>query len=297
MVETGLGGRLDATNILPPPEVSVITNIDLEHTRFLGNSMSAIAREKAGIVKKGTVCVTGAPGPALSAIAGICKSRKVKLIPVSSRPLNSMQMSLFESCSLQGAFQRKNFRMALEAVKVMRKNGWRIASGSVQRGLKRVEWPCRFEFRNLKIKNQKIPLLMDGAHNPAAVRALAESVRETGLGARKCCLLFNALKDKNVLEMACALMRKLRVAKVAIPSLNHKRSSQAEEVRDIFVRNSKKIQVQTFNSVRKALDSLSQHGSKMDFDWILATGSFYLLGEMLGMMSNPKEKVMKVSES
>lgn len=297
VVEVGLGGRLDATNILPYPEIVVITNIDLEHTNYLGKTIDAIAGEKGGIIKKNGICVTGAEGSALKEISGICQSCQVKMFSVSSQSLNSEQMKLFNNCGLKGGYQLKNFRIVLKIIDELKGKGWNISKKSVIRGFRKVVWRGRFEFVKFKIKNQKIPLLLDGAHNPAAVRELICSVYESNLRNKNCMLIFNALKDKNILQMTNALMKGLRVKKVMIPDLNSKRALSAETVKNIFRKFSGKIEVQTFRSVKDMLNFLNGSFKKKSFDWILATGSFYLVSGLLSEWSNHKEKTIKISES
>ncbi|MBI2916101.1 MAG: bifunctional folylpolyglutamate synthase/dihydrofolate synthase [Elusimicrobia bacterium] len=275
VLEVGLGGRWDATNVIPAPELCVLTNVSLEHTHFLGNTIQKIAREKAGIVKEGSLCLTAASGPALKVIQSVCKEKNVNLIPISNRKKLEDWLRL---CSLKGDFQRENMEIVLNAVEQLREKGWNIPSSSLREGLQKAQWPCRFEWRRLPIGSKVAPVLLDGAHNPAAMEACVRSIRQTPFCSSKVLLVFNALQDKNVSAMAEILCKNLKLHQIFIPALSTERSSDPATVRDIFLKRSHQVPIQCFPSVPKAWAEIkSRKGT--DADWILVVGSLYLAGE------------------
>jgi dihydrofolate synthase/folylpolyglutamate synthase len=174
--EVGLGGRWDATNVLARPLVSVITTIALDHTHILGETLSAIAREKAGIIKHGVPVVTGADGEAFREIAARATELGAELIhcqppdvvqggPPFDRPAFD---AVLTRLSLQGEYQKFNCLLALAALNVAadRQNLHLDPVSAAENGLSNVFWPGRFQY----LPEQRV--LLDGAHNPAGARAL-----------------------------------------------------------------------------------------------------------------------------
>jgi dihydrofolate synthase/folylpolyglutamate synthase len=275
VIEVGLGGRLDATNVLPRPELCVVTNIGLDHQSYLGNTLTQIAREKAGILKAEGLAVTGASGAALDVIRRTAKKNRCRLIAVHGRSVRLPGLTLDDAvrdCALKGDFQRENLRIVLAAVAVLRGKGWTLPLNAVRRGLRKVRWPGRFDWRILRLKGRSVPVLIDGAHNPAATVRLLEALRRTRFFGRPAALVFNALKDKNVPEMAALLRRALKIEEVFIPALPTERSMDPKQTQKLFSGLSR-----TEPSVRTAWSS----AKKTRAEWVLATGSLYLVGETL----------------
>jgi len=220
VIETGLGGRLDATNVILPV-VSVITNIGLEHCEWLGDTIEAIAAEKAGIVKPGRPVVTGAMSDAASAvIAARAAEVGAPLSPfspiVSARrakdgsTLFSLEDELRSISGirlrLEGAFQSENLATAAAAVESFAAAaGIQIDDDSFKDGLADVRWPCRFQ------TVRTAPLtIVDGAHNPPAAIALAASLQK--LGRRPLALVAGFCDDKDVSGFLRILRPRFRVA-------------------------------------------------------------------------------------
>ncbi|MBI1910058.1 MAG: bifunctional folylpolyglutamate synthase/dihydrofolate synthase [Deltaproteobacteria bacterium] len=183
VIETGLGGRFDATNVLNPL-VSVITTIGLDHTEHLGKTLEAIAFEKAGIIKPGVPVVCGEMSPeALGVIRNVaqgCKSpfagvggegrapgRAERVSPVGRKGESPNLRQDPSPISLLGHHQQKNAACALAAIEILKEKGWPIPAEAIIFGLKNTKWPGRLEMIS---KNP--PLLLDGAHNPQAMAAL-----------------------------------------------------------------------------------------------------------------------------
>jgi dihydrofolate synthase/folylpolyglutamate synthase len=185
-----MGGRLDATNVVKAPLVSVITNIDFDHKQFLGHSLVKIAGEKAAIIKRGGILITAASQPAvLALIRRKCREINSKFWPVG-KPAETPALKL----GLPGDYQRINAACAVAVIKGLRQRGLPVTEKAVRRGLAKAFWPGRFETLGGNI-------LLDGAHNPAGARALAKSLRSKLGPGRKLVLVFGVLKDKDYREM------------------------------------------------------------------------------------------------
>jgi dihydrofolate synthase/folylpolyglutamate synthase len=203
IMEVGMGGRLDATNLITPL-VSVITNISMEHQFFLGSRLLDIAGEKGGIIKEGVDLVTGATQPSvISLFKSICREKGTAMWRVGkdvkyrttsygfhykgiTRRFNRLQLGL------KGNFQFRNAALALATIELLEKQGFRISSGDIRKGLKDSAWPGR-----MQVMAENPTVLLDGAHNPAAIKALAESIR-TGFEYRRLILVIGIMADKEI---------------------------------------------------------------------------------------------------
>ena len=209
ILETGLGGRLDATNIVPAPLVAAITRIGLDHCAILGNTIEEIAREKAGIAKPGRPLVCGAmPRPAIEEIARCAAragARPVVSAPeaapvraVSQRPgAQTLEIRFGGAAaavelSLGGPFQAENASTALAILRELADCGFPCGIDAVRRGFASVVWPGRFQ-----LAAENPPTVVDGAHNPDGAAALARAVAESGLP-RPVCLVAGFCADKDV---------------------------------------------------------------------------------------------------
>ena len=202
VLEVGLGGRFDATNIIPAPEAAVIMNIGLDHTAILGDTLEQIAFEKAGIIKPGTPVVLYQQTPEVTAvIERICRERGAALhIPDFSRivpEFDSLEGQTFTyrdvpyALSLLGSFQLKNAAVVLELVEVLRQKGWALDQGDVEHGLYAAVWPARFE-----LAREDPPFIVDGGHNPQCASAVVENLKHYFPDARRV-LLVGVLEDKD----------------------------------------------------------------------------------------------------
>lgn len=181
--ETGLGGKLDATNVVEYPDLVVFTAIGMDHMQFLGDTPEAIAAEKAGIIKDGVPVVSYDNGDNINAVIAktaashnsACRFSSVEKCQVTSRDLDG-QTILYNGTSyrypLIGIHQTHNFALIMEAVDALRTNGWHLPEAQVQAALLKVRWPGRFEV----VCRQPV-IILDGAHNPQAAAALAQTVQ------------------------------------------------------------------------------------------------------------------------
>lgn len=198
-IETGLGGRLDATNVVDP-SVTAITSIDFDHEALLGNTISAIAEEKGGIIKQGVPVVIGALPPEAEAV--IVRTAESKQAPVvRSLPLPE-QWRLVKP-RLQGAFQRDNAAVAIRVLETLRRTGLALSDQAIRSGIEDVIWPGRLEH----LEHAGTSFLVDAAHNPAGARALASYIRE--IGWTDATLVFGAMGDKNTAGMLGHLLEAL----------------------------------------------------------------------------------------
>lgn len=207
VLEVGLGGRLDATNIIQPPDVAVICNIGLEHTEILGDTLEKIAVEKAGIIKPGCSAVLYEQGKAVEGVvAEKCRSCGVPLRitdgkreTLISADLTGQMLSYRERESLRlsllGSYQYHNAAVALDTVDVLIQKGYTIPDASIAAGFEQVRWPGRFEVL------RRHPLVIaDGAHNPNGVEELVRCIRQY-LPGKKLTFVMGVMADKDYRTM------------------------------------------------------------------------------------------------
>ena len=208
ILETGLGGRLDATNVIASPILSVITRIGLDHCDWLGTTHAAIATEKAGIIKPGRPVVCGAmPDEALAAIRRVARGMGSPL--TVSRPWKPP-----EDFALFGAFQEENASTVKAVIDVLAAEGFAISDSAITEGLAHVVWPGRCQ----RIVRGGAVYVVDGAHNPHGFAATAESLRRYFPG-KKLILIMGIMEGKDyrgVLDLALPLAS--RILTVSPPS-------------------------------------------------------------------------------
>ena len=261
VLETGMGGSLDSTNIVTPL-VSVLTPIDFDHERWLGATLPEIAAEKSGIIKP-VVPVVSAPQPeeAAAVIKHIAHQRRALLHEVQS-PIENVPIGL------AGDYQRWNAALAIHALDHARLD---IPLEAITRGLASVSWPGRFQRVTERI-------IVDGAHNPAAARCLVETWRET-FGDAKATLVLGILQDKN-LRGICETLLPIATRVITVPVQNP-RSSSAQELSEIIRCIAPGFLCLPSATLSGALRSADAHSEQ-----ILVAGSLFLVGETLGFLHN-----------
>lgn len=205
VLEVGLGGRLDPTNIIDHPECAVITNIGLDHTSILGDTVEKIAAEKAGIIKQGCSVAMYQPENegVEDIVAGICRSKGASLRIADFDELELLSDGLegqeFCYCDdrplflpLLGDHQLRNTAVALEAVEILKERGWRIKDEAVEEGLSRVKWPARFE-----LVSASPAVIIDGGHNVQCAETIRENLEYYFPECRRV-LLLGIMADKDV---------------------------------------------------------------------------------------------------
>ncbi len=259
VLETGLGGRLDATNIVTPL-VSVLTPIDFDHQQWLGSTLAEIAAEKAGIIKaSGTVVSAPQPEEAETVIRHVAFERGARVHFVRE-PIENLAVGLV------GGHQRWNAALAVHAIEHA---GLDVAPDAVARGLSQVAWPGRFH----RLTDE---LILDGAHNPAAARRLVETWREE-FGDSKATLVLSVLKDKDLRAVCAALLP--MAARVITTPVQNARTSSAEELRAIIRELDPEMDCAVSKDLRHALRVASTLR-----DRILVAGSLFLVGETLTLL-------------
>ena len=280
VLEVGLGGRLDATNVCKPL-VSVITNISLDHMDYLGNTLDSIAREKAGIIKQKGICITAAKqNKVLEVLKNVCLRRRAKLYCLNSDIKIKKQKDGFLNYQglyrnlknlkipLQGDHQLSNAALALAAIELCEKKGFSIADTAIYAGLKNTHWEARLEV----LQNQPL-FLLDGAHNPAGISVVCRTLKKD-FSYRRLILIFGALADKNYRRM---LQKIIPLASTII--LTQLKTKRAVPVNDIM-ETVKKMGYPAIvtDNVKQAIERAQALAKKQDL--ICATGSFYLAGEI-----------------
>lgn len=283
--EVGLGGRLDATNILSPA-VTIITRVDFDHENFLGHSLEEIAGEKAGILKPGVPLILAEQRlEAREVILSRANQLRCPVIEISrafqiaqessqngsfrARVTEISSGESFEIApSLPGRFQLQNALNALATARYLAKRGFRISANDIAEGISRTSWPGRLE------KIQSNPdVYLDGAHNPGAARELARFLEENFAG-RKLWLVYGALRDKAVDEVAGQIFP--YAAEVIFTEPRTSRAISAPRLAEIASHHASKFTV--ISSAEQALDqALAQAAPE---DAIFITGSLYLVGQL-----------------
>ena len=208
VLETGMGGRLDSTNVIVQPVCSVITNIGLDHMRELGDTVEKIAAEKAGIIKKGCPTVVyELDDNILAVISARCAELSSPLTAADFKAISQISDSRhgqvfsykeYENLKLPliGAHQTKNAAVALETVEVLRVQGLNISGDAVRKGLSKTEWPARFE-----ILSENPFFIVDGGHNPQGAETVVDNLKRY-FPNMKTVLLFGVLADKDYMGLA-----------------------------------------------------------------------------------------------
>ena len=293
VLEVGMGGRLDATNTASP-EVAVITQIDFDHERFLGSTFAAIADEKAGIIKSADY--RGHPPVAVSSpqhrdaaavIRDRCLSHHVPLVEVATRysaTEMTSEMGLYEFCirddegwslrlkpALRGRHQVENAVTATAAVKELARRGYHVQESAIQAGLASTTWPGRLE-----LVSDHPPTFLDGAHNPAGARALAQFWDEH-IRYRPIVLIYGAMRDKAILEIADLLFPKAHAVILTQPK--QERAATPEAIREITHHLNPRMILEA--SPTKAMEHAQALASNLGMDAVVfATGSLFLVGDL-----------------
>ena len=261
VLEVGMGGALDSTNVIDAPEAAVITNIGLEHTEYLGNTLAEIAAAKTGIIKPGCDAVLYAQSREVEEVVErVCREQGVPLTVARPRELKYR-------ISLLGEFQLRNAAVVLETVDRLRRRGWEIPEEAVIRGLEQARWPGRME-----LARREPDVILDGAHNPQCMQALARSLRGMYPGKR---LIFvtGVLADKDYPAMMGELLPLAREFFTLTP--DSPRALPAGELAAYL--ETRGAKAAPCGSVREGLDrALAAAGPE---DAVCVCGSLYMIGD------------------
>jgi len=298
VLEVGMGGRLDATNVVDP-RVSVITDISLDHEKFLGNTIEEIAREKAGIIRPGGVVVTLPQTPAANDVIGnaildqnaIAVSAVPYVPPVSpaapsyaamdaadarilSRyPLQIMGKQILVETPLLGRHQLRNVALAIGAAEELTKQGFPVTAVSIERGIRETRWPGRFQV--VPATDSTPEYVFDVAHNPAGAWALRSTLSNCYEN-RRLIFVFGAMRDKAIAEM-CEILFPLAELVIATQAGNP-RSATPQEICDAASRMQQDIELSS--DVPSALERAREIVVAKD-GVVVITGSIYVVGEAM----------------
>lgn len=263
VIETGLGGRLDSTNIVLP-EISIITNIGLDHTAFLGDTLEKIAFEKAGIIKENTPVVLG--------------SWNEKTLPVFKQIALEKNSELVLSKSgekietdLQGSFQQKNAATVIAAIETLQKNGWNFSEEKIKKGFLNVSANTGFKARFQKLQDHPT-VLVDAAHNEDGVKTLFSEINQ--LKFEKLHLVYGAANDKDLKSIFKFFPKD---AAYYFTEFDSKRSVQTEEF--IELAHQYNLNADFFSYSADAIAAAYESAGVNDL--ILVFGSFYLVQEII----------------
>lgn len=287
VLEVGMGGEFDATNVIPTPELAVITNIGLDHTRELGPTITDIAKAKAGIIKPGgTVVIYGCNAEADAVFANTCAACGATLLVTDHSKAYNVHFGLdrltFDfaerqglTLGLVGSYQVRNAAVALTAVDALKDRGWRIPETAVRIGLANVKWPARFE-----VLGREPLFIADGAHNPQGIAAAVESFHAHFPG-RKLVFLLGVMADKDVPHMLGQLPQLALAFVTATP--NNPRAMPAavlsEQLQKLGCRAIPCDSVEA--GVQSAIALAGEEGI------VCALGSLYMLGDVRACMAAP----------
>ena len=287
VIEVGMGGRFDATNVIEPL-VSVITNVDLDHQEFLGSTISDIAFEKAGIIKKGVPLVSASDSPeALSVISGRCREVDVMLYlygrefcadgdyPADFRYSGIRARYPSLESPLLGDHQMKNVACALATAEILIENGIEIREDSIREGLRLTRWEGRLEI----IQNDPL-IILDGAHNRSGAEALARYLNNLKTGRGRLILIIGIMKDKDIGAILKSLIPISN--EVIITRPDYYRAADFEVIRGFI--GSYSVPIGTEERVSDSIvlaKSIAGPG-----DIICITGSLFTVGEARAYLAN-----------
>ncbi len=277
VLEVGLGGRFDPTNVIKDPLLSIITDIDLDHTAQLGNTIQSIAAEKAGIIKEGHPCLYGGKeNSACRTIRNIARERNAPFHTVDRSDYHVVEMTLdgtvfdFQNYTalhlpLLGSYQPFNAAIVLTALRILEEGGMTGSEEDLRRGLSRVHWPSRFELM------RRDPIVIcDGGHNPQGVAAAVKSI-QTYFPEQKVNIISGVMADKDYDEMIESLRPIANRVYTVAPDLP--RALPAEEYASHFRMH--RIEANAYASVKEAYDAAIEDSRREGIP-LLCLGSLYL---------------------
>lgn len=299
VLEVGMGGRLDATNVVEP-RVSVITDISLDHQKFLGDTLTEIAREKAGIIRAGGAVVTLPQTPEANDVIGNTilelDARAISAVPyvppvspnsaqyllpstqekagyVSRYPLQVMGSEIAVETGLVGRHQLRNIALAIAAAEELGRQGFtKVTAATIESGIRETSWPGRFQV--LPATADHSEMVFDVAHNPAGAWALRSTLSAT-YEERPLVFVFGAMRDKAIREIAEILFP--LADRVIATQVENPRAASTAEIREACSRMA--VDVEDAADVASALAQASKAAGTLGL--VIITGSIYIVGEAM----------------
>lgn len=285
ILEVGMGGRLDATNIIDAPLLSVITGIAIDHTAFLGDTIEQIAGEKAGIIKENSVTLFGGENRTAEAvIAKECVKMQSVLCKTDYSKLKIKSMSLDGSCfdyrnrcdvklSLLGSYQPKNAAIVLDAIDNLSGIGLKVSEDDLRQGLLEAKWPARFE-----IIGRDPLIIFDGAHNPQGICAAVDSIKKY-FGEEKVVIVSGVLRDKDFRAIAESLSNVAERVFTITP--DNPRALSAREYAEVI--SKKGVSATPCDSIEEAL-ALAKDHARSSGKALFCLGSLYTYCRVIEMV-------------
>lgn len=290
VLEVGMGGNLDATNIIKNTILAVLVPISMDHQSFLGNTLAEIAEKKAGIIKPGcSVATVGQKPEALKVIQEVCREKGADLTVTDLEAAKAVKEDFAGQIleykgetyelSLAGSYQTENAALAIEALNILDKKGYPTTIEQRKKGLKDTKWNGR-----LTIIHRKPLFIVDGAHNPAAADMLEDSVRKYFKG-RRMFFIMGVFRDKDyqyIIRKLCPYAEQI----VTVETPDNPRALPAEELAEaIRLCNPN---VQAAESIRDAVDRVFAMAGREDV--ILSFGSLSFIGDITAIVKTQEEK-------
>ena len=281
VLETGLGGTLDATNVVKTTVMEMISSIGMDHMEFLGGTLQEIAENKAGIIKPRTWVVSAEQDPqAAAVIRRVCREKECRLSVVDPDAFQDVHYGYDRQTfsykdwkdveiTLAGTYQVINAALALEAVEALRNLGYSLTEEQVRKGMKEAFWRGRFS-----VIHKSPVVVIDGAHNPAAAKVLKDSL-ETYFQGKDLHFIFGVFADKDyqsVISMTAPLAKHI----ITIQTPDNQRALPAEQLRDAVAKVNPSVEAA--GSIREAVRKSMENAQKEDV--IVAFGSLSFLGEL-----------------
>ncbi|MCX6099681.1 MAG: bifunctional folylpolyglutamate synthase/dihydrofolate synthase [Candidatus Bipolaricaulota bacterium] len=281
VVEVGLGGRYDATNVVTPI-LTILTNVSLDHTALLGKTEPEIAWEKAGVAKPGTPMLVGRLSPDVAAVvhrecgaagallhvADLHIERRGRTGRFAAYDVEGEDLPDRVGLPLLGTYQRDNLQIALSAILLLRERGWRVPQEAIVDGIAAVEWPGRWE-----VVREDPTVILDGAHNPAAAAIAAEAIAEWEPVRERRTLLLGILADKDVAGVVAALAPQF--ARIGVTASSSPRSLPTGKLATHVEKHVE--QCIRYDSVEEGVRDLVRRADPRDT--ILVTGSLTVVAE------------------
>lgn len=295
VLEVGLGGRLDATNVIQKPEVCVITSISYDHTDVLGHTLTQIATEKCGIIKPGCIVVSAPQHPeAMAVIERVCGEKGVRLIRVGEdvtwrRKTSGPEGQSFVLSGVTGAYdltipllgehQVENAAVAVSAISALMDRGVQISNQSIVRGMAQVSWPGR-----LQILRRKPCVVVDGAHNADSSNKLMRALKQY-FNFQRLFIIFGASLDKDLGGMVAELAPYPH--KTIIVRTHHPRAVNPEALVSEFARYGARAEI--IEEVPEAVEAALSQANPDDL--ICATGSLFVVAEVMEYLRKGNNRI------
>jgi dihydrofolate synthase/folylpolyglutamate synthase len=289
LLECGMGGRGDATNVIPAPELAVFASISMDHMQYLGSTLAEIAEEKAGILKEGSCAVTCRQKPeVMEVLERVCREKSVPLLVADAAEAEILRDDLEGQdfryhgarleISLTGSCQTENAVTALEALNVLKRRGWTLPDRAVSEGFRTTAWNGRFT-----CIGKKPYFFVDGAHNPDAAEKLRKSI-ERYFPEKRLIYIQGVFADKDYREII-RITAPLADEIFTVATPGSKRALPAEQLAEAVAEVNSRVQACAGlkEAVRRA------YGAAGEEDVILAFGSLSFIGELTEIVRTYRE--------